>query len=480
MAPSERTPLRPEAQDAVAVDTAQRRRGLVLLAVALVGLVLVFVFGSASTTYSRVTSKQTFVCDSARQDAGYIKLPHKKDDHFFYWYFESRRVPETDPLVLWLTGGPGCSSMMALLGENGPCTVLPNLSTTLNPHSWTNEANVIWLDQPTNVGFSYGLNEDLDHSEDDVQENIFWFLHGFLDKHPELVGRPLFLAGESYAGHYIPAAAHYIWRQNTKEAAQLNATARLNLQGIAIGNGLVNPTIQSQHALDMVNNTYNVTLLNATALAAAQAAVPECTSLVEDCQDKALACVEALEFCQNRILNVVTAASQRNPYDIRIACHEADATNCYDLRNITAFFNSAPVRAWLNVSEQPAKPWAPCNAAVGGGFAFDVMRGFEQRVAELLDAGAVRVLVYAGDADLMCNWQGNRAWTLALDWKGHAGFNAADERAFVVNARTVGVARALGTQLAFVRVFDAGHMVPLDQPAVASALLGRFLRNEAL
>ncbi|TYZ67387.1 hypothetical protein PybrP1_001698 [[Pythium] brassicae (nom. inval.)] len=153
----------------------------------------------------------------------------------------------------------------------------------------------------------------------------------------------------------------------------------------------------SQHALDMVNNTYNVTLLNVTELAAVQAAVPECTSLVEDCQDNALACVEALEFCQSRIINVVAASSQRNPYDIRMACNEADAMNCYDLRNLTSFLNSARVRAWLNVSEQPAKAWAPCSAAVGGGFAFDVMRGFEQRVAELLDSGA-RMMRVAGAA----------------------------------------------------------------------------------
>ncbi|ETL82771.1 hypothetical protein L917_17120, partial [Phytophthora nicotianae] len=60
-------------------------------------------------------------CGLTTQDSGYIKLPNKVDDHYFYWYFESRSQPSTDPLVLWLTGGPGCSSMMALLTENGPC-----------------------------------------------------------------------------------------------------------------------------------------------------------------------------------------------------------------------------------------------------------------------------------------------------------------------------------------------------------------------
>uniref|UniRef100_M4BFJ1 RxLR effector candidate protein n=1 Tax=Hyaloperonospora arabidopsidis (strain Emoy2) TaxID=559515 RepID=M4BFJ1_HYAAE len=124
------------------------------------------------------TTNESVFCGLTTQDSGYVKLPNTVDDHYFYWYFESRSNPSTDPLVLWLTGGPGCSSMMALLVENGPCHVLPDLSTRLNPYSWTNESNVVWLDQPTAVGFTYGDERDLDNSEDTVSENIFYFLQG--------------------------------------------------------------------------------------------------------------------------------------------------------------------------------------------------------------------------------------------------------------------------------------------------------------
>lgn len=207
----------------------------------------------APTPIATLEAKE-FTCGTAKNEAGYIKLPNKKDDQYFYWFFESRKSPATDPLVLWLTGGPGCSSIMALLTENGPCKVNEDLTTVLNPYSWNTEANVLWLDQPTDVGFSYGSDEDVDHDEDNVQENIYWFLQGFLAKHPELARRPLFITGESYGGHYIPAAAHYIWLENKANeplnatngpaGAEVNATARINLQGIAIGNGLVNPVVQ--------------------------------------------------------------------------------------------------------------------------------------------------------------------------------------------------------------------------------------------
>lgn len=538
MDPTERTPLRAELQMAVAADAARtqrRQRVAVLLGVFIVIAVIGgWVVSSrssrhdASKTSSRAPpaalvnatappetpvpttiapievetpepsavvptikekpnaviaplSENATFCDDTKNDAGYIKLPNKKDDHYFYWFFESRSNPQSDPLVLWLTGGPGCSSLGALLGENGPCFVLPNLTAAVNPYSWTNEANVIWLDQPTDVGYSYGLDEDLDRNEDDVQENIYWFLQGFLDTHPEFVGRPLYLTGESYAGHYVPAAAHYIWQENEAANKTNDTRVRLNLQGIAIGNGLVNPVIQSAHALDMVNNTYNVTLLNANDLAIAEAALPMCTKLLEECQDDVAVCPVALVFCQTKIMGPIAKAN-RNQFDIRMECHEEDSMNCYDGSKITAYLNSAPVRAYLNVSEEHTKGWEECSAKVGLGFGLDIMRGFDEYVADLLNHANVRVLIYAGDADLICNWYGNQAWTKALEWQHKDEFNAAKERAFVVKTNetiNAGTVRAFDKQFTFIRIFNAGHFVPKDQPGVASEMISRFLRNEA-
>lgn len=89
---------------------------------------------------------------------------------------ESQDSPSEDPLVLWLTGGPGCSSTLALLAENGPCTVNDDGETTTpNPSSWNKRANVIWVDQPAGVGFSYGKAPgDFDHGEEGVGEDMFW------------------------------------------------------------------------------------------------------------------------------------------------------------------------------------------------------------------------------------------------------------------------------------------------------------------
>lgn len=186
---------------------------------------------------------ESFCDPTAKHDIGYIKLLNKVDTHYFFWYFESRSAhPETDPLVLWLSGG--ASSIYAALAENGPCHVNPDLTTEPNEYAWNTYANVIWLDQPTSQGFSYGPSEDTVHNSTEAAENVYWFLREFLEKkHPELQGREFFIAGESYGGHYVPTTAHNIWKKN-QALSDNSSSAFINLQGIAIGNGMVNPVIQ--------------------------------------------------------------------------------------------------------------------------------------------------------------------------------------------------------------------------------------------
>lgn len=97
---------------------------------------------------------------------GYVHLPPgtladvQQDQfypiHQFFWFVESRKDPENAPLVIWFNGGPGTSSLVGVFGGNGPCTVsIDSNSTSLNPWSWNNEANILYIDQPNQVGFSY-------------------------------------------------------------------------------------------------------------------------------------------------------------------------------------------------------------------------------------------------------------------------------------------------------------------------------------
>lgn len=197
------------------------------------------------------------LCDpDSKSLAGYVDITgsqydaNGEDKHLFYWFFEKRNKDATTtsvdegeiPIILWLTGGPGCSSSLALLTENGPCSVAEDgESTKINPYSWTEAAHVLYLDQPAGVGFSYGAATD--YNEEMISEDAYYFLQKFFAAHPEYSCSPLYVVGESYGGHYAPAIAHKVWTKNKAEGSNM----KINLAGLAVGNGLTDPTEQCKY-----------------------------------------------------------------------------------------------------------------------------------------------------------------------------------------------------------------------------------------
>ncbi|KAI9895277.1 hypothetical protein PsorP6_019594 [Peronosclerospora sorghi] len=157
-----------------------------------------------------------------------------------------------------------------------------------------------------------------------------------------------------------------------------------------------------------------------------------------------------------------------------------DPTKCYDMSYVSKYLDAPNVRESLGVSAKRVGAWQECNMKVLTAFYLtaDMAKPFNTYVADLLNDD-LRVLIYAGDADLVCNWSGNQAWTLALDWKGKQGFNMAPETAYITtNGIHAGVVRSFKNQLTFLRVFNSGHMVPQDQPAVALGMLNKFIKNQ--
>ena len=144
--------------------------------------------------------------------SGYFALNRTHDAHLFYMFFGSRSPgAASDPVVLWMTGGPGCSSELAAFVENGPFTLHQDGTLVDNPHGWDTAHNMIYIDQPVGTGFSYTSDPRDDvTSEKVVAADVLDFLLEFYDAHPEYAALPFYVTGESYAGHYVPAVASRI------------------------------------------------------------------------------------------------------------------------------------------------------------------------------------------------------------------------------------------------------------------------------
>lgn len=277
-------------------------RVMACVAVAVVALAV------AAAAHDGVLRTQTLgtggPCDATvEQWSGYFDIDASEYKHYFYWAFASRGDPTSDPVVLWMTGGPGCSSELAALGENGPCTVnAGGGGTTSNPNSWNSHANLVYVDQPAGTGFSYSSRDGYDTNEAEVAHDMVNFIQALLKAHPEWQKLDFYITGESYGGHYVPAVSHAVWEANQKGTNEIP----VNLKGIAIGNGLTNPSIQYQYYPEMVYN-YSIQKIGHPVVSLEEyeqmmGSMDECIGDIKSCQTNTDECSSAQSFCNNAMM----------------------------------------------------------------------------------------------------------------------------------------------------------------------------------
>ncbi|QCD86096.1 cathepsin A [Vigna unguiculata] len=178
--------------------------------------------------------------------AGYVKLRPEEEKALFYWFFEAQESPSDKPLVLWLSGGPGCSSVaFGAAQEIGPFHVDDPEHITFNKFSWNRVANVIFLESPISVGFSYTNNsDDLSKIGDQVVAlDNYAFLVGWFKRFPRFKSHEFYIIGESYGGHYAPQLAEVIHEGNK------NGTY-INLKGFMMGNAVINDVTDLKGVFD--------------------------------------------------------------------------------------------------------------------------------------------------------------------------------------------------------------------------------------
>ncbi|KAF2271875.1 uncharacterized protein EI97DRAFT_241984 [Westerdykella ornata] len=403
--------------------------------------------------------------DKVKQYSGYLD-DDEEDKHLFYWFFESRNDPANDPVVLWLNGGPGCSSLMGLFMELGPSSVTKKLELKYNEFSWNNNASVIFLDQPVNVGYSYSSGSVSNTVA--AGKDIYALLTLFFKQFPEYSKQSFHIAGESYAGHYIPVFASEILSHKKRN---------INLQSVLIGNGLTDGLTQYEYYRPMACGEGGwPAVLDESSCRSMDNALPRCTSLIQNCynSESVWSCVPASIYCNNAMIGPYQRTGQ-NVYDVRRKC--GDNSLCYDeIDWISNYLNKKEV---IKAVGAEVNTYDSCNFDINRNFLLqgDWMKPYHRVVPNLLKE--IPVLVYAGDADYICNWLGNKAWTEALEWSGQKEYKKAQTKDLLLggDGEKIGDVKSSGN-LTFVRIHGGGHMVPYDQPAASADFFTRWLSGE--
>jgi hypothetical protein len=332
-----------------------------------------------------------------------------------------------------------------------------------NEYGWTQVAHVVFIDQPVGTGFSYvtpdrsptakGFAQD----EKQVGENMYQALLNFFTKFPEHKNRKLFIAGESYAGHYIPAIADRIVQANLDPAQQ-----NLNLAGVAIGDGLTDAIIQR---LVQTDQAYYAGLIGYDQRQQLNTIQAKCAQWIQQGNT-----IERGSPCESMSRFLSTASGDLNYYDIR------SIDDSFDGEATANYLNRLDVQKSVHVipadQQQPIK-FERCNGVVYENLKADILISFKQVIVNLTQY--IRVLLFAGNFDLKDGPVGVEQFLMTLDLPG---FKQAPRDLWLVNGRLAGYVKDDGHNFTFATVFGAGHYVPTNQPVNSLDMIDRFMNHK--
>lgn len=401
-----------------------------------------------------------------REYSGLVETNHTLGHFLNFWAIESA-TPSASPVVLWLNGGPGASSIeYGGLYEMGPFAVSADgqrLVPRNASETWASAATMIFVDQPVGVGYSFSKSGTLDelrfNSVRAGRELAVFLSHFFTAVAPHLQSQPFFIFGESYGGHYVP--------QLTYQLLQTPMPGVPHVQGIGLGNAWVWPAVQVQAWSTYAKLHKLIGGLSAT--------------MVDDLTTACLAAVRRGDTVQTAIEcnGVVGIVLLNNPgmeiYDIRKRCPGTFTHDCYNLTAEDTWVKTAAGKKRLGVPASSSWQDLEIELVVVAALNGDDMDQFAKLVPPILASGT-RVLAYNGMYDLLCNWIGTEQW---LSLVGGNAFNRSVEQPWGNGGGAqFGWARQTSDRsLTFVKVDNSGHMAPRQQPVATLDMLQRFLHN---
>ncbi|KAI5084784.1 hypothetical protein GOP47_0000953 [Adiantum capillus-veneris] len=422
---------------------------------------------------------------SFKQYAGYVVTDAAAGRALFFYFVEAQSHPFSKPLTLWLNGGPGCSSVgNGAFEELGPFR--PNGTArglVYNRHSWNKVSNLLFLESPAGVGFSYS-NTTADRVTDDAKtaQDSLRFLLGWFKKFPEYTSNKLFLTGESYAGHYIPQLASLLLDYNDKQGRQV-----FNLKGVALGNPLLNLAIDTYATYSYLwshgvlsDDTFDGLTTHCnfddyTDTSAYHNESTACNSLISKASSEVGNFINfydvQLDVCYSSM------AQQEIRLNKQVHNFSLGVDVCMD-NEIEFYLNLPEVQKALHANTtQLNYNWTLCSHSSLNYSYADQSIDMKPYLTDILNHG-VQLWLYSGDLDSVIPLTGTR--TIVNQLAARMKLTKTDPyRAWYSKGQVGGWTVAWGN-LTYATVRGAGHMVPMMQPSRALVFFKSFLVGEPL
>jgi len=438
---------------------------------------------------------------SFKHYSGYLDTARTR--HLHYWFVESSSNPRTDPVVLWMNGGPGCSSMDGMLTEHGPFRINDDGQTLdPNPFAWNQVANMIYLEAPAGVGFSYSDDRNYTTDDNEVAFNNHLALKEFFKKFPEYQSHDFYITGESYGGIYVPTLASLTMDDPD-----------INLKGFAVGNGLSSDNKNENSAIyfayyhgligdrrwnELVQNCCPGST-NPCDFVSATKESNQCFEWLSEIQQQIWGSgglnvynlygecaggvqANSLRFTPER--EAVTTSRFLYPFssiktkesNLKWSPNLRSSPPCTDADPMSSWLNSPSVRKALHIHDQ-AQRWDICSSIVGAGY-HRVYTDMTAQYHKAISKG-LRVLVYNGDVDMACNFLGDEWFVSSLHPEGEKERKTWYYQAEDKTKQVAGWFKDY-KQITLATIRGAGHMVPTDKPRPAFKMFVSFIQDQPL
>lgn len=363
-------------------------------------------------------------------------------------------------MVLWLQGGPGATSMFGLFMENGPFIVTANKTLKMRQYSWNMAHNLIYIDNPVGTGYSF-TNNDKGYvtNETHVGRDIYTALTQFFKLFPELQNNDFFVTGESYAGKYVPAVSHAINDYNIK------AETKINLKGLAIGNGLCDPENQLLYS----DYLYQLGLIDRNGRTQFQLYEKKTRELIK--QKKYMEAFEIFDSLLNGDLNG-TPSLFRNLTGFDFYYNYLIVKEGNDSDWMSEWIQRVDVRRAIHVGNST---FHVETTTVEEHLKGDFMQSVIVLLTDLLQH--YKVLIYNGQLDIIVAYPLTENYLQNMQWSGADKYAKTQRKVWMVGNELAGYTKSIDN-LTEVLVRNAGHMVPSDQSKWALDLITRFTHNK--